>query len=87
VVRAFDPVVKHLPAEFNHVHLATTSETAMKGADAAVLCTPWAEFRVLNWAAALGAMRRPLLLDSAAFIEAQVKGVPGVRYVTVGRAG
>ena len=47
-VRAFDPAVKQLPAELAPVRLAAQIADAVKGADAAVVCTEWPEFRRLR---------------------------------------
>ncbi|HTA94834.1 MAG TPA: nucleotide sugar dehydrogenase, partial [Verrucomicrobiae bacterium] len=40
-VSAFDPAIKNLPKEFSKVQLASEISAALKGADAAVVCTEW----------------------------------------------
>ena len=81
-VRAFDPVIK----QFDLAGVATCASAteALRGADAAVLATPWPDFRTLDWAAAAGQMRRALVLDAHGFIKDQVRALLQVEYHTVG---
>lgn len=84
VVRAFDPAIRELPPEWRQVQLAGSAEAACREADAAVLCTPWPEFRQFDWPSCLRGMRRPMLLDAQSFAREQVRGLP-MEYYSVGR--
>ena len=85
-VYAFDPAVKHLPAELAPVRLAAQINDAMKGADAAVVCTEWPEFRQADWANIAPSMRQRIFVDANRFLEKELKNLPGVEHLSVGRA-
>ena len=86
-VRAFDPAVKQLPAELAPVRLAAQIADAVKGADAAVVCTEWPEFRQADWVKMAPAMRQRIFVDANRFLEKELKNLPGVEHLSVGRAG
>jgi UDPglucose 6-dehydrogenase len=81
-VKAFDPAIKEL--QMAGVLLCPSATEALTGADAAVLATPWPEFRDFNWGAATEQMRRALVLDPHGFVKDQVRAAPRVEYHTVG---
>jgi len=85
-VCAFDPAVKQLPAELAPVRLAAQITDAVTGADAAVVCTEWPEFRRADWANIVPAMRQRIFVDANRFLEKELKGLPGVEHLSVGRA-
>ncbi|HLP78460.1 MAG TPA: UDP binding domain-containing protein, partial [Candidatus Paceibacterota bacterium] len=85
-VRAFDPVVKSLPADLKAISLASGIAEALKGADAAVVCTEWPEFRTIVWAGPIAAMRQRIVVDANRFLEKELKDVPQVEHLSVGRA-
>ena len=85
-VRAFDPAVKQLPAELAPVRLAVQIADAVKGADAAVVCTEWPEFRQADWVKMAPAMRQRIFVDANRFLEKELKNLPGVEHLSVGRA-
>jgi UDPglucose 6-dehydrogenase len=85
-VRAFDPAVKQLPAEFAPVWLAAQIADAVKGADAAVVCTEWPEFRQADWAKMVPAMRQRIFVDANRFLEKGLQNISGVEHLSVGRA-
>lgn len=85
VVRAFDPVVAQLPAELDGVTLAGSVAEALRGADAAVVCTEWPEFRQVNWSDATAAMSSRVIVDANRFLEKELKGAAGVEHFSVGR--
>ena len=85
-VHAFDPAVKHLPAELAPVRLAAQIADAVKGADAAVICTEWPEFRQADWTKLAPAMRQRIFVDANRFLEKELKNLPGVEHLSVGRA-
>ncbi len=84
LVRAFDPAIKQM--EMAGVMLCPSAVEALAGADAAVLATPWPEFRQLDWAECARRMRRPLLLDPHGFVKDQTRALPKMEYYTVGSA-
>jgi UDPglucose 6-dehydrogenase len=84
-VRAFDPTVKRLPAELAPVRLAAQVADAVKGADAAVVCTEWPEFRGADWAKIAPAMRQRIFVDANRFLEKELKNLPAVEHLSVGR--
>jgi UDPglucose 6-dehydrogenase len=85
-VRAFDPVVNRLPAELAAITLANSAAEALRGADAAAVCTEWPEFRQVNWTTAVPAMRAAIFVDANRFLEKELKGIAGVEHLSVGRA-
>ena len=85
VVRAFDPVVKQLPAELGGVTLAGSVAEALRGVDAAAVCTEWPEIRQANWPEATAAMRSRVIVDANRFLEKELKGIAGVEHLSVGR--
>jgi UDPglucose 6-dehydrogenase len=85
-VCAFDPAVKQLPAELAPVRLTARIADAVSGADAAVICTEWPEFRRADWAAIAPAMRQRIVVDANRFLEKELKNLPGVEHLSVGRA-
>ena len=86
-VNAFDPAVKQLPPELTAITLAKNLPDAVRGADAAVVCTEWPEFRQASWSELLRAMQQPVVVDANRFLENQLKALPGVEHLSVGRAG
>jgi UDPglucose 6-dehydrogenase len=84
-VVAFDPAVSELPPEIvGQMTLASSPAGALKGADAAVLATPWPEFRGLPWPDLLPAMRRPIVVDAGGFLATPLRDRPGIAYAAVG---
>jgi UDPglucose 6-dehydrogenase len=86
VVRAFDPAVKQLPKELSDIALMPSLAAALAGADAAVLCTEWPEFRQAPWPEVLRGMRQSVVVDANRFLEKELKDQPGVEHLSVGRA-
>lgn len=85
-VRAWDPAVKALPAELAAISLRSRLMEALQGAEAAVVCTEWPELRQAPWPEALGQMRQKLIVDANRFLEKELKNLPGVEHLSVGRA-
>jgi UDPglucose 6-dehydrogenase len=85
-VAAFDPAVKHLPAELAAVSLAADLPAALAGADAAAVCTEWPQFRLADWPAIIPQMRQPVFVDANRFLEKELKNIPGGELLSVGRA-
>jgi UDPglucose 6-dehydrogenase len=85
-VTAFDPAIKGSPPELSKVSLASDAASALKGADAAVICTEWPQFRQLDWPHIVQQMRQPIFLDANRFLEKELKSLPAVEHLSVGRA-
>jgi UDPglucose 6-dehydrogenase len=85
-VHAFDPAVKQLPGELAQVRLDSQMAGALNGADAAVVCTEWPEFRQVDWAKMVLVMRQRIFVDANRFLEKELKNLPGVEHLSVGRA-
>jgi UDPglucose 6-dehydrogenase len=86
-VRAFDPAVKQLPGEFEKVALYPDIASAVHGADAAVVCTEWPQFRQADWPNLAPTMRQRVFIDANRFLEKELLTVPAVEHLSVGRGG
>ena len=86
VVTAFDPAIKSLPPEWSAVRLAPDAPAALTGAEAVVVGTEWPQFRQVDFAAAVAAMPSRVFVDANRFLEKELKNVPGVEHLSVGRA-
>jgi UDPglucose 6-dehydrogenase len=85
-VRAHDPAVKQLPDELAKVVISPDIAAAVHGADAVVVCTEWAHFRVADWPAIATTMRQRVFVDANRFLEKELLTVPAVEHLSVGRA-
>jgi UDPglucose 6-dehydrogenase len=91
-VRAFDPTqgesskFKVQSSKLEDVVLAKGLAEAMEGADAAVVCTEWPEFRQGNWGELVRGMKQKVVVDANRFLEKELKEVAGVEHLSVGRA-
>ena len=83
---AFDPAVKSLPKELSRVSLAADIAAALNGADAAVICTEWPQFRQADWPKIVPQMRSAVFVDANRFLEKELKSIAGVEHLSVGRA-
>ena len=86
VVSAFDPAVTRLPAEFAAISLGPDVAGVLKGADAAVICTEWPQFRQADWPRIVAQMRAKIFVDANRFLENELKTLPGIRHFSVGRS-
>jgi UDPglucose 6-dehydrogenase len=85
-VRAFDPAIHDLPEEFKaFVTLAASAKGALSGADAAIVATEWPEFKSIELATWLDAMKAPLVCDPNGFLRSTFEGAPQMFYMSVGR--
>jgi UDPglucose 6-dehydrogenase len=83
-VRAFDPTQKNSTLE--QVALTQSLPQALQGADAAVVCTEWPDFRQANWRELAGLMKQKIVLDANRFLEKELKDLPGLEHLSVGQA-
>jgi UDPglucose 6-dehydrogenase len=85
VVSAYDPMVPAGDHElFPEAAVVHDALTALRGADAAVLVTDWAEFARLDWAAAKRVMRRALIVDGRNSLDGEALRALGFEYEGVG---
>lgn len=85
-ISAFDPAVKTLPKDLKKISLANGIASALKNADASVVCTEWPQFRQADWPKIISQMRGKILVDANRFIEKELKNIAGVEHLSVGRA-
>ena len=85
-VNAFDPAVKNMPSDLAAISLSDDLAAALRGADAAVVCTEWPQIRQANWPQLIPTMRHPLVVDANRFLENELKTIAGVEHLAVGRA-
>ncbi len=83
-VAAFDPRITSPRPETQGISLAASPESALAGADAVILCTPWPEFRRLDWVALQSAVRSPRLFDCQNFLDSAAARDSGWDYHGVG---
>lgn len=84
-VQAHDPAVKSLPPELAAITLASDIVSALQKADAAVVCTEWLAFREAAWGEMIRALKQPVIVDANRFLDAQLRNLPGVEHISVGR--
>jgi UDPglucose 6-dehydrogenase len=85
-IRVFDPVAEEeARSMIRGVHFATDALDAVKGADAVVLVTEWAEFLQLDWNQVADAMAGTLVLDGRNALDADAVSAAGLTYEGMGR--
>jgi UDPglucose 6-dehydrogenase len=85
-ISAFDPAIKTLPPELSPVSLAADVSSALAHAEAVAICTEWPQFRQADWARIVPQMDQPVFVDANRFLEKELKNLPGVEHLSVGRA-
>lgn len=85
MVRAHDPAVTALPAEFAAIRLADPL-SAVTGASALVVSTPWPVYQEVDASAVASSMARGVVLDANGFLRATLGAHSGLEYYTVGKA-
>ena len=86
IVQAHDPAVKNLPAQYSEIRLCSSSLQAAQSAHALVIATEWPDYRAVSMSETLAVMGSPKILDANGFLANSVEALPGVTYVTVGKA-
>ena len=86
IVAAYDPAVRSLPKDLSKVALAADVAVALNGAEAAIVCTEWPQFRQADWAKIVPQMRGKIFVDANRFLEKELKSIAGVEHLSVGRA-
>ena len=84
-VTAYDPVaMDNVRTLLPSVTYADDALAALRGADACVLVTEWAELVHLDWAAARDLMRRPVVIDGRNALDADALVALGFSYEGIG---
>ncbi len=82
-VVGYDPVAnENFARVFPEVHLADTSEAALRGADGCIVQAAWPEFSNLSGEDFLGLMRTPVVVDSRRILDPTA--TKGVRLLRIG---
>ncbi len=85
-VRAYDPVAEAPARELlPNIELCESPESALEGADAAILVTEWPEFSELDWASLRDLMATPLVIDGRNFLDPRRLREAGFTYEGIGR--
>jgi len=85
-IRAHDPAaLKHAAARLPDVTLCDDPYEAATGADAVALCTPWSEYKSLDFSRLAGVMRGDLVLDGRNYLDPRSVALAGLRYEGIGR--
>ncbi len=66
--------------------LAANVAAAVAGAEAAVVCTEWQQFRQADWLKIVPTMKQPVFIDANRFLEKELKSIAGVEHLSVGRS-
>jgi len=85
-VAAFDPAVKAHPAALAAVEVCSDLAAAVRGADAVAVCTEWPQFREADWASLTKTLSQPVFVDANRFLEQELKDIPRVEHLSVGRS-
>jgi len=84
-VRAHDPAIQSLPPDLAaRVSLADSALSAVTGADALVISTPWPDYRHVDAADATSRMTGRLVLDANRFTGETFGKTAGLQYISVG---
>lgn len=85
-VRAYDPQgMGAAAAMLPGVEMAPSAAACIRGADAAVILTEWAEFRALDLNAVASELAEPVLIDLRNLFRPGDATKAGLRYVSIGR--
>jgi len=68
------------------IELCASAESALEGADAAILVTEWPEFAKLDWEALRATMATPLVIDGRNFLDPERLRDAGFAYEGIGRS-
>jgi len=85
-IRAHDPAaLAHAAARLPDVTLCDDPYEAATGADAVALCTPWPDYRALDFSRLARVMRGDLVLDGRNYLDPRAVTLAGLRYEGIGR--
>lgn len=87
-------VIAHDPRAERRAHLvdptlaiAPSAREALRGAEAVVVVTEWAEYSTIDWVAAAAAMRGTLVYDTRSIVDVEAARRAGLRVERLGRPG
>jgi UDPglucose 6-dehydrogenase len=87
-VAAYDPMAEERARELlPTVELCDSAQSALAGADAAILVTEWPAFRELDWSEIAKTMATPLVVDGRNFLDPATVRAAGLAYEGIGRNG
>ncbi len=87
-ISVYDPIAEDEARALIHgVDFAKDALDCVRGADAVVLVTEWAEFKELDWTAAAEAMAGTLVVDGRNALDPDAVRAAGLTYEGVGRGG
>lgn len=85
-VQAHDPAVPALPEDLaSSVRLCASPREALRGADVAVIATPWPEYAGLRAEDVVESMRRARVVDPSGLLEGALAADPRIVYLATGR--
>ncbi|NBX74643.1 MAG: UDP-glucose/GDP-mannose dehydrogenase family protein, partial [Alphaproteobacteria bacterium] len=85
-IRAYDPAgMEEAAKHLSHVTWCRDAYDVASGSDALLLLTEWNEFRGLDLARLLAAMRAPVIIDTRNALKLDAKQFPHVVYDAVGK--
>lgn len=85
-IKAFDPVVKHLPPEFSSVKIAKSAYAAAEGAECLVVLTEWNQFKEADMEKIKKLMKKPAIVDGRNIYDPKHMKKLGFEYKGIGRA-
>jgi UDPglucose 6-dehydrogenase len=87
VVAVHDPAVRALPADLAaRISLQPDALSAIRGADALVVATPWPDYRLVDPESVISELGRPIVIDPGRFLAATLGADSRVKYSSVGLA-
>ena len=82
---AHDPAIHSLPSDLaGRIELRPDALSAVRGADALVVMTPWPEYRSVTAESVVGELAQPVVIDPGRFMADVFRADPRVRYAAVG---
>nr|BFD62729.1 UDP-glucose/GDP-mannose dehydrogenase family protein [Bdellovibrio sp. HM001] len=88
-VQAYDPEAMPETAKIygkrEDLHLVTSREEAVTGADALVICTEWKQFRSIDAEWLKSELKQPILIDGRNIFNPKEMKQAGIKYYAIGR--
>jgi UDPglucose 6-dehydrogenase len=85
-IKAFDPIVKHLPAELKGVKIAKDAYAAAEGAECLVVLTEWNQFKEADLGKIKKLMKKAAVVDGRNIYDPKQMKKIGFEYEGIGRA-
>jgi len=88
-VRAYDPVAmeecQRIYGARDDLELVGTKESAIKGADALVICTEWSQFKAPDFETIASTLNNKAIFDGRNLYDPQLLKTKGISYYAIGR--